>query len=331
MNFYYDKDADLSLLKDKKIAVIGYGNQGRAQALNLLDSGLDVVVGLRENSQSVQNVENEGLKTDTIENASESADFIVLLMPDEHMPEVYKRSIEPFLKPGKILGFAHGFNIEYEGIIPPKFVDVVLNSPKCIGYLVRENYVKGYGFPNLFAVSQDASGKAKDYALAYAKGIGGTRSGVMESTFNEETVTNLFAEQSVLCGGIAELIKAGFDTLVNAGYNPEVAYFECLHEIKPIIDLFYKEGLAEMNRRISNTAEYGEYLSGPRVIGNKVRESMKDVLQDIQSGKFARKWLKENRTGNSSFYELRERSAAHPIEKVGKQMRDNMPWLKSGK
>ncbi|KPK90307.1 ketol-acid reductoisomerase [bacterium SM23_31] len=328
MKFYYDDDADLELLHDKVIGIIGYGNQGRAHALNLRDSGLHVVVGLREGSPNRSKAENEGLTVDKIERTAESADFIVLLIPDELQPEVYRKSIEPHLTGGKILGFAHGFNIHFGGIKPPDFVDAVINSPKCIGYLVRENYRKGYGFPNLIAVHQDVSGKARDYALAYAKGIGGTRAGVMESTVEEETVTNLFGEQSVLCGGIVELIKAGFETLVQAGYQPEIAFFECMHEIKPIIDLFYKEGLAEMNRRISNTAEFGEYISGPRVIGEQTRTAMKSVLRDIQDGAFAKRWMEEHRSGEKIFESLRKVSATHPIEKVGAQMRKKMPWLK---
>jgi len=330
MNFFYDDDADLSLLQDMTIAVIGFGNQGRAHALNLRDSGLDVVIGLRADSPNRKEAARCGLRVESVENAVQTADFIAVLVPDEQMPAVYRAAVEPHLSAGKILGFAHGFNILYGGIQPPGNIDVVLNSPKCIGYLVRETYKKGFGFPNLIAVHQDASGKARDYALAYAKGIGGTRAGVMESTVAEETETNLFAEQSVLCGGIAELIKAGFDTLVDAGYSPEVAYFECLHEIKPIIDLFYREGLAEMNRRISNTAEYGEYVSGPRIINQKTRESMREVLRDIRSGQFAAQWMKEYREGEKNFAALRKKSAAHPIEEVGKRMRKTMPWLKKG-
>ena len=327
MKFYYDEDAELELLRKKVIGIIGYGNQGQAHALNLKDSGLHVVVGLREGSQSRSKAESEGLTVDTVERAAESADFIVLLIPDELQPEVYRKSIEPHLARGKILGFAHGFNIHFGGIKPPDFVDVVINSPKCIGYLVRENYRKGYGFPNLIAVHHDASGKARDYALAYAKGIGGTRAGVMESSVEEETVTNLFGEQSVLCGGIVELIKAGFETLVQAGYQPEIAFFECMHEIKPIIDLFYKEGLTEMNRRISNTAEYGEYLSGPRIIGEQTRTAMKSVLRDIQDGTFAKLWMKEHESSVKVLESLRKVSEAHPIEKVGAKMRKKMPWL----
>ncbi|MCP4728169.1 MAG: ketol-acid reductoisomerase, partial [bacterium] len=287
MKFYYDDDADLSLLRDKTIAVIGYGNQGKAHALNLKDSGLDVIVGLRKNSPNIETAGSEGLRTAEISEAAEKSDFVMILIPDELQAGVFNDDIKPYLKEGDIISFAHGFNLLFDKIIPPVNVDAVLNSPKCIGYLVRENYVKGYGFPNLFAVHQDASGRAKDLALAYANGIGGTKTGVMESTVKEEAVTNLFAEQSILCGGIAELIKAGFDTLVEAGYSPEVAYFECLHEIKPIIDLFYKEGLAEMNRRISNTAEFGEYVSGTRVINEGVRDAMRGVLSDIENGKFS--------------------------------------------
>lgn len=329
MHFYYDDDADLTLLDGKTVSIIGYGNQGRAQALNLKDSGVNVIMGLRTGSPSITAAEQEGLRVEPVEKAAEAGDFIVMLTPDEQMPDLFKQAVLPGLKPGNILGFAHGFNILYGGIEPPDFIDVVLNSPKCIGYLVRENFVKGSGFPNLIAVHQDYSGNAKQFALAYAKGIGGTRTGVMDSTVKEETVTNLFAEQTVLCGGIAELIKAGFDTLVEAGYSHEVAFFECMHEIKPIIDLFYREGLAEMNRRISNTAEYGEYVSGPRVISEESRNAMRAVLKDIESGEFAENWMRENREGSTEFMRLREKSASHPIEIVGGRMRKMMPWLKA--
>lgn len=330
MKFYYDSDSDLSLLKDKTIGVIGFGNQGKAHSQNLQDSGLKVIVGLRDKSPGRASAEEAGLKVHSIEETSRLSDFIVLLIPDELQPKVYHDSIEPYLREGNILGFAHGFNLHYGGIKPPPFVDAVINSPKCIGYLVRETYRNGYGFPNLIAVHQDSSGKARDYALAYAKGIGGTRSGVMESTVEEETVTNLFGEQSVLCGGIVELIKAGFETLVEAGYQPEIAFFECMHEIKPIIDLFYREGLAEMNRRISNTAEYGEYSSGPRIINEQTRNEMKKVLKDIQSGVFADQWIQDIESGSKRFKELRQRSESHPIEKVGAEMRKKMPWMKNG-
>jgi len=331
MRFYYDKDTDMSLLEGKTVAVVGYGNQGRAQALNLNDSGIDVVVGLRKGSPTAERVANDGLRSAVVEQAAEEGDFIVMLMPDEQMPEVYTKFVAPYLKEGNALGFAHGFNILYKGINPPENIDVMLNSPKCIGYLVRDNYAKGYGFPNVFAVHQDYTGTARGRALAYAKAIGGTRTGVMESTFEEETVTNLFGEQTILCGGIAELIKAAFDTLVEAGYSPEIAFFECMHEIKPIFDLFYVEGLAEMNRRISNTAEYGEYVSGPRVIDENVRNNMRKVLDDIRSGRFADMWMNEHKSGSQKFLAMREKAAGHPIEEIGRRMRETMPWLKSGK
>ena len=328
MIFYYDTDADISLLHGKTIGIIGFGNQGRAQALKLKDSGLSVIVGLRENSLNWGKANKQGLRVETIEKTAELSDYIVLLIPDEVQVDVYARSIAPHLTKGKILGFAHGFNIHFGFIKPPPDVDVVLNSPKCIGYLVRENYSKGYSFPNLIAVHQNASGRAKEYALAYAKGIGGTRSGVMESTVEEETVTNLFGEQAVLCGGIVELIKTAFDTLVNAGYQPEIAFFECMHEIKPIIDLFYREGLNEMNRRISNTAEFGEYVSGPRIINENVRTVMKQVLADVQNGTFARRWMTENKSDGKNFDKLRKAAAEHLIEQIGAKMRALMPWLK---
>ena len=330
MKFYYDDDADIGLLNGMTIGIIGFGNQGRAHALNLRDSGLNVVVGLRPGSKSQKTVENEKIRTESIEKTAELSDIIFLLIPDELQAEVYKSSIEPYLQPGNVLGFAHGFNLHYNYIKPPDFVDAIINSPKCIGYLVRETYKNGFGFPNLIAVHRDASGKAKEIALAYAKGIGGTRTGVMESTVEEETVTNLFAEQSVLCGGIVELIKAGFDTLVDAGYQPEIAFFECMHEIKPIIDLFYKEGLAEMNRRISNTAEFGEYVSGPRIIDEKSRETMKKVLDDIRNGTFAKRWMDDHKGGSTEINEFRKKSESHPIEKIGEAMRKKMPWLKDG-
>ncbi|MFC1553503.1 ketol-acid reductoisomerase [candidate division KSB1 bacterium] len=329
MKFFYDNDADLKLIQDKIIGIIGYGNQGRAHALNLMDSGLNVIVGLRERSTNIQRAISHGLNVKTIEETSELADYLVLLIPDESHSDVFRKSVLPYLSEGKILSFAHGFSLLFKEIVPPENIDVVINSPKCIGYLVRENFKKNYGFPNLIAVHQNFSGRAKDYALAYARGIGGTRAGVMDSNVEEEAVTNLFGEQSVLCGGIVELIKAAFDTLVEAGYNPEVAFFECMHEIKPIIDLFYKEGLNEMNRRISNTAEYGEYCSGPRIIDRHVRENMKKVLLDIKKGKFAEKWIEEYRSGFKNFNNMRKRSETHPIDKVGVRMRKMMPWLKN--
>ena len=328
MKYYYDNDAPIEILHDKTIGIIGYGNQGKAHALNLKESGLDVIIGLRDKSPNRKIAHDEGLTVESVETTAKRADYIMLLTPDEIQPELYEQSIKPFLSKGDILGFAHGFCIHFGYIKPPETIDVVLNSPKCIGYLVRETFRNGYGFPNLVAVHQDTSGKALQYALAYARGIGGTRAGVMESTIEEETVTNLFGEQSVLCGGIVELIKAGFDTLVQAGYQPEIAFFECLHEIKPIIDLFYKEGLGEMNRRISNTAEYGEYLSGPRVVGERLRESMKSVLRDIRDGTFAKRWIDEHNSGSKVFNALRDVSRAHPIEEVSKEMRKKMPWLR---
>ncbi|ADA66433.1 ketol-acid reductoisomerase [Thermotoga petrophila RKU-10] len=325
---YYDKDADLNLIKDKKIAIIGYGSQGHAHALNLKDSGLNVVVGLREGSKSWKKAEEQGLTVKAIEEAAKEADIIMILIPDEHQPEIYKKYIEKHLTEGKMLMFAHGFNIHYHQIIPPKNVDVTMIAPKSPGHIVRREYVEGRGVPALVAVYQDYTGKAKDIALAYAKGIGVTRAGVIETTFKEETETDLFGEQAVLCGGVTALIKAGFETLVDAGYQPEIAYFECLNELKLIVDLIYEGGLSFMRYSVSNTAEYGDYISQEKIVTKEVRENMKQMLKDIQTGKFAKDWILENQAGRPYFYTMRKKESEHLIEKVGKELRKMMPWLK---
>ncbi|KAF2959949.1 ketol-acid reductoisomerase [Thermotoga sp. 38H-to] len=325
---YYDKDADLELIRDKKIAIIGYGSQGHAHALNLKDSGLNVVVGLREGSKSWKKAEEQGLTVKTIEEAAKEADIIMMLIPDENQPEIYKKYIEKHLTEGKMLMFAHGFNIHYHQIIPPKNVDVTMIAPKSPGHIVRREYVEGRGVPALVAVYQDYTGKAKDIALAYAKGIGVTRAGVIETTFKEETETDLFGEQAVLCGGVTALIKAGFETLVEAGYQPEIAYFECLNELKLIVDLIYEGGLSFMRYSVSNTAEYGDYISQEKIVTKEVRENMKQMLKDIQTGKFAKDWILENQAGRPYFYTMRKKESEHLIEKVGKELRKMMSWLK---
>lgn len=325
---YYDKDANLDLIKDKKIAIIGYGSQGHAHALNLKDSGLNVIVGLREGSKSWKKAEEQGLTVKTIEEAAKEADIIMILIPDEHQPEVYKKYIEKHLTEGKMLMFAHGFNVHYHQIIPPKNVDVTMIAPKSPGHIVRREYVEGRGVPALVAVYQDYTGKAKEIALAYAKGIGVTRAGVIETTFKEETETDLFGEQAVLCGGVTALIKAGFETLVEAGYQPEIAYFECLNELKLIVDLIYEGGLSFMRYSVSNTAEYGDYISQEKIVTREVRENMKQMLKDIQTGKFAKDWILENQAGRPFFYTMRKKESEHLIEKVGKELRKMMPWLK---
>ncbi|UZQ83031.1 ketol-acid reductoisomerase [Thermoanaerobacter sp. RKWS2] len=325
---YYDKDADLNLLKNKKIAIIGFGSQGHAHALNLRDSGLDVVVGLYEGSKSKEKAEKEGLRVYTVEEAAKVADIIMILIPDEKQAKVYKESIEKNLTEGKALAFAHGFNIHFKQIVPPKNVDVFMVAPKGPGHLVRRVYQEGKGVPNLVAVYQDYTGKAFDLALAYAKGIGGTRAGVIETTFKEETETDLFGEQAVLCGGVTELMKAGFETLVEAGYQPEIAYFECVHEMKLIVDLIYEGGFSYMRYSISDTAEFGDYMTGKRIITEETRKEMKKVLSEIQSGKFAKEWLLENQVGRPQYNAIKDKEANHLIEKVGKGLREMMAWIK---
>ena len=325
---YYDADANLEFLKGKKIAVLGYGSQGHAQAQSLRDSGLDVVVGLRKDSARWAKAEADGLQVATVPDACAQADVIQVLLPDEIQGRVYAEEIEPYLAEGKSLMFSHGFNIHFGQIVPPKYVDVFLVAPKSPGHLVRRMYEEGNGVPGLVAVYQDYSGKAKDIALAYAKGIGCTKAGVFETSFQEETETDLFGEQAVLCGGVSELIKAGFDTLVEAGYAPEMAYFECLHELKLIVDLIYEGGLSRMRYSVSNTAEYGDYMIGPRIITEETREEMRQVLLEIQDGTFARNWMLENQVKAPQLNAIRKMEAEHPIEEVGAELRKMMPWLR---
>lgn len=328
MKLYYEQDANLGLLKDKTVAVIGYGSQGHAHALNLHESGVQVIIGLHAGSKSKVLAERDGLKVMEVADACNAADLIMILVPDQTQPKVYQESIAPALAPGKVLAFAHGFNIHYNQIVPPADVDVIMIAPKSPGHLVRRVYREGHGVPCLFAVYQDASGKARDLALAYARGIGGTRAGVLETTFQEETETDLFGEQAVLCGGVSELITAGYQTLVEAGYQPELAYFECLHELKLIVDLIYEGGLSRMNYSVSDTAEYGGMTRGPRVIGPESRKAMAEILREIQTGQFATEWVLENQAQAPRFKALRRMMQNAPIEKVGAQLRGMMSWLK---
>jgi ketol-acid reductoisomerase len=327
----YQKDADSSLIAGRKVAVIGYGSQGHAHALNLKDSGVDVRVGLREGSSSKKKAEEAGLKVASIAEACAEADVIMILLPDTEQRDVYEQDIAPNLKDGDALLFAHGFNIRFDQIKPPAGVDVAMVAPKGPGHLVRRTYTEGGGVPCLIAVSQDATGKARELALSYADAIGGTRAGVLETTFEEETETDLFGEQVVLCGGLTSLVQAGFETLVEAGYQPESAYFECLHEVKLIVDLMYEQGIAGMRYSISDTAEYGDLTRGPRVIDEAVRAEMGKILEEIRSGAFADEWIAESRSGRKRFQELRAAGAAHPIEKVGAELRSMMPWISAGK
>jgi ketol-acid reductoisomerase len=325
---YYDADANLDLLTGKTIAIIGYGSQGHAHALNLKDSGMKVIVGLYPGSKSAEKAKEAGLAVHSVADAAKAADLIMILLPDEVQKSVYKAEIEPNLSAGNVLLFAHGFNIHFGQVVPPSDVDVVMVAPKGPGHLVRRTYQQGQGVPALFAVYQDATGQARDRAMAYAKGIGGTRAGVLETTFREETETDLFGEQVVLCGGLSALIKAGFETLVNAGYQPELAYFECLHEVKLIVDLIVEEGLAGMRDSISNTAEYGDLTRGPRIVTNDTRAEMRKILDEIQTGQFAREFVLENQSGKAGFTAMRRREAEHPIEEVGKDLRSMFSWLK---
>jgi len=325
---YYDKDADLKLLEDKTIGIIGYGSQGHAQAQNLRDSGCRVVVGELPGSDPWRIAQEAGFEVSTADEVARKAELIVMLVPDTLQPRAYRDSIEKNLSPGNLLMFAHGFNIHFHQIIPPKEVDVTMIAPKCPGPMLRQLYQEGAGAPALVAVHQDASGKAKEIALAYAKGIGCTRAGVLETTFAEETETDLFGEQTVLCGGVSSLIKTAFEVLVEAGYQPEIAYFECLHELKLIVDLIYRGGLTLMRESVSDTAEYGDYTRGPRVIDDLVREEMEQILKEIQDGTFAREWILENQAGCPSFNALRRRDREHLIEQVGRELRALMPWLK---
>ena len=325
---YYDQDADLGLLKGKKIAIIGYGSQGHAHALNLKDSGQDVVVGLYKGSKSWGKAEKDGLRVATVAEAAQMGDVVMILLPDQTQRQVYEEAIKGGLSRGKTLMFAHGFNIHFNQVIPPPDVDVSMIAPKAPGHVMRDLFTQGPGVPALLAVHQDVSGKAKDVALAYGKGVGCTRAGVLETTFKEETETDLFGEQVALCGGISHLIKAAFETLVAAGYQPEVAYFECMHEMKLIVDLFYQGGLAYMRYSVSDTAEYGDYSRGPRVISAEVRAEMEKILGEIQSGQFAKEWVLENQAGRPSFNAVRRREAQHQIEEVGKRLRAMMSWIK---
>ncbi len=325
---YYDKDANLDLIKGKTMGIIGFGSQGHAHALNLKESGCDVMVGELKDSEPWRAATEAGLKVTTADEVAKASDIIVMLVPDQLHREVYYRSIEKGLTKGNMLMFAHGFNIHYNQIIPPPKIDVTMIAPKCPGHMLRRLYTEGSSAPALVAVHQDASGKAKEIALAYAKGIGCTRAGVLETTFAEETETDLFGEQVVLCGGITSLVKAAFETLVDAGYQPEIAYFECLHELKLIIDLIYQGGLSYMRYSVSDTAEYGDYTRGPRVIDDLVREEMWRILDEIQDGTFAREWILENQAGRPSFNAYRRREAEHEIEEVGKKLRAMMPWLR---
>jgi len=324
---YYDKDADMNVISGKKVAIIGYGIQGRGQALNLRESGVEVLVSELEGTVNYDQAKKDGFSVVGAEEAAKSADIIQILTQDHVQGAVYKNAIEKNLKEGDSLVFSHGFNIHFKQIVPPKNVDVFMVAPKGPGALVREMYEQGKGVPCLIAIFQDATGKAKDKALAYAKALGGTRAGVIETTFKEETETDLFGEQVVLCGGASELIKAGFDTLVDAGYQPEIAYFECLHELKLITDLIYKYGISGMRKRVSDTAEYGDITRGKRVIGAEARSEMKKILGEIQSGSFADEWIKENKEGRPNYNKITKEESQHKIEKVGKELRGMMPWM----
>jgi len=326
---YYDSDCNLGLLKGKTVAIIGYGSQGHAHAQNLHDSGVNVVVGLRPTSDRRQQVVNDGLKVMDTAEAAKAADLIMILTPDQNQADIYEESIKPNLEEGNVLMFAHGFNINYNQIVAPEFVDVIMVAPKGPGHTVRSQYKEGKGVPSLIAVHQDASGKAREYALAYASGIGAGKAGILETTFREETETDLFGEQAVLCGGVTELMKAGFETLVNAGYQPESAYFECVHEMKLIVDLINQGGFAYMRYSISDTAEYGDYITGKRIITDETRKEMKKILEEIQNGKFASNWIMENKSGGrANFLAMRRKESEHQLEKVGAELRKMMSWLK---
>jgi ketol-acid reductoisomerase len=325
---YYENDADMSLLKDKTIGIIGYGSQGHAHALNLKDNGMKVMVGLYEGSKSWPRAEEAGFRVGLVADVARESDIVMMLIPDHTQRQVYRDEIRPHLKPGKTLMFAHGFNIHYKTIVPPKTVDVLMVAPKAPGHRMREVFTKGSGVPGLLAVHQDVTGHARDIGLAYARGIGCTRAGVLDTTFKEETETDLFGEQVVLCGGVTALIKAAYETLIEAGYQPESAYFECLHELKLIVDLMYKGGMNYMRYSVSDTAEYGDYTRGPRVIDAHVKENMKKILSDIQDGSFAKEWIAENDEGRPRFTRLRRENSEHPIEEVGKELRGMMSFLK---
>jgi ketol-acid reductoisomerase len=331
MKVYYDKDADLSLIMGKKVTIVGYGSQGHAHAQNLKDSGVKVTVGLRKGGASWDKAKKAGLKVEEVAKSVKDADVVMMLLPDETIPAVYYGEVEGNMKKGAALAFAHGFNVHYNQVIPRTDVDVIMVAPKGPGHTVRSEYLRGGGVPSLIAVHQDKSGKAKDIALSYAAANGGTKGGVIETNFREETETDLFGEQAVLCGGLVELIKAGYETLTDAGYAPEMAYFECLHEVKLIVDLIFEGGIANMNYSISNNAEFGEYVTGPKVIGAEARAAMKQALKDIQEGEYAKKFILEGRTNYPSMTARRRLTAAHPIEQVGEQLRAMMPWIKKNK
>ncbi len=328
MNILYDKDADLELIRNKQIAIIGYGSQGFAQANNLKESGCNVTVGLRPESQSWAKAQEAGLSVLPVAQAAAEADIVMMLVPDELAPDIYARDIAESITPGKYLSFSHGFSIHYRFIEPPEDANVFMVAPKGPGHLVRHEYVRGAGVPCLLAINQDPTGDTKQIGLAYASAIGGGRAGVIETTFREETETDLFGEQAVLCGGLTSLIQAGFETLVEAGYSPEMAYFECLHEMKLIVDLVYEGGISEMRYSISNTAQYGDMTRGPQVVNDETKRRMRSLLAEIQSGAFARDWMKESRSGRKRFEELEAKGREHPIEKVGSRLRDMMPWLR---
>ncbi len=327
MQVYYDKDSDLSIIQGMKVSIIGYGSQGHAHANNLKDSGVDVTVGLRSGSSSVAKAEAAGLKVADVPSAVAGADLVMVLTPDEFQSQLYREELEPNLKQGATLAFAHGFAIHYNQIVPRADLDVIMIAPKAPGHTVRNEFVNGGGIPDLVAVYQDASGNAKSVAMSYASGVGGGRTGIIETTFKDETETDLFGEQAVLCGGAVELVKAGFETLTEAGYAPEMAYFECLHELKLIVDLMYQGGIANMNYSISNNAEYGEYVTGPKVINDESRAAMRSALQDIQNGEYAKKFISEGALNYPSMTAYRRNNAAHPIEKVGAELRSMMPWI----
>ena len=332
MKMFYEKDANVNLIKEKKVAIFGYGSQGHAHALNLKDSGVkEVVVALREGSSSIKKAESKGLKVMSLSDAAAWADIVMVLTPDELQSTIYKNHIEQRMRQGTSLAFAHGLNIHFNLINSRKDLDVFMVAPKGPGHLVRSEYQRGGGVPCLMAIHKDSSGKARDLAMSYASAIGGGKSGIIETTFKDECETDLFGEQTVLCGGLVELIKNGFETLVEAGYPPEMAYFECLHEVKLIVDLIYEGGIANMNYSISNTAEYGEYTAGKKIIDAKTKERMKEILKDIQSGKFTKQWMDECKNGQKNFLKMRSDLANHPIEKVGKKLRDLMPWIGKGK
>ncbi len=327
MNIYYDKDCDLSIIKGLKVSIIGYGSQGHAHANNLKESGVDVTVGLREGSATVAKAEASGLTVKNVPEAVASADVVMILTPDEFQSQLYKNEIEPNLKQGATLAFAHGFAIHYNQIVPRADLDVIMIAPKAPGHTVRNEFKNGGGIPDLIAIFQDASGKAKNVALSYASGVGGGRTGIIETTFKDETETDLFGEQAVLCGGAVELVKAGFETLTEAGYAPEMAYFECLHELKLIVDLMYEGGIANMNYSISNNAEYGEYVTGEKIINEESRKAMRECLRNIQTGEYAKRFIAEGQTNYPEMTARRRLNAAHPIEKTGAKLREMMPWI----